>query len=94
MANRTSFSCGENLDISHATSMHQRLKKSLQKSIVIEIKADKVSKADTAGLQLLATLAIEVTNRGGSLIWKNPSETLLTTAQQLGLSQVLMLENT
>ncbi|ARN74983.1 STAS domain-containing protein [Oceanicoccus sagamiensis] len=94
MTNRTSFSCGENLDIAHANSMHQRLQKSLQKSAVIELKADKVSKADTAGLQLLAALAIEVTRRGGHLIWKKPSDTLLTTAQQLGLSQALMLENT
>ena len=92
MTNRTSFSCGENLDIANATSMHQRLQKSLQKSATIEIKADKVSKADTAGLQLLAALAIEATNRGGSLIWKKPSETLLTTARQLGLSQALMLQ--
>ena len=94
MTNRTSFSCGENLDIAHATSMHQRLQKSLQKSVIIEIKADKVNKADTAGLQLLAALAKEVANRDGSLIWKKPSETLLMTAQQLGLSQALMLENT
>ncbi len=94
MSNRTTFSCGENLDIAHATSMHQRLQKSLQKSLVIEIKADKVSKADTAGLQLLAALAREVTGRDGTLIWKKPSETLLATAQQLGLTQALMLENT
>ncbi len=93
MTNRTSFSCGESLDIAHANSMHQRLQKSLQKSVVIELKADKVSKADTAGLQLMAALASEVTNRGGQLIWKKPSDTLLATAQQLGLYQALMLEN-
>ena len=92
MTSKTSFSCGEDIDIVNVGSLYQRLQKSLQKSSTIEIKADKVKKADTAGLQLFATLAQEVASKGGKLIWKNPSEALLSTTQQLGLTAILMLE--
>ncbi len=93
MNSKTSFSCGEAVDIANVNNLYQRLHKSLQKSCVIEIKADKVAKADTAGLQLFVALAQETTNKGGNIIWKNPSETLLSTARQLGLSVQLMLDS-
>ncbi len=93
MTSKTSFSCGEALDISHASNLYQRLQKSLQKSSTIELKADKVKKADTAGLQLFVALAQEVTSQGGSIAWKKPSEELLSIARQLGLTTLLMLDS-
>lgn len=93
MTSKTSFSCGECVDIVNVSSLYQRLQKSLQKSSTIELKADKVTKADTAGLQLFAALAQEVASKGGKVIWKNPSEALLSTAQQLGLTAILMLDS-
>ena len=91
MTTKTSFSCGEALDIANASNLHQRLQKSLQKSSTIEVKADKVEKADTAGLQLFVAAAVEASSQGGRLNWKKPSETLLNTAKQLGLTEALML---
>jgi len=88
---KTTFSCGEALDIVHSISLHERLQKALLKSSTIELKADKVEKADTAGLQLLVALAQEVRKTEGRLVWKKPSEHLLTAAEQLGLKQVLGL---
>lgn len=89
MTVKTSFSCGENLNIAHASSLHQRLVKALEKTSYIELKADKVQKADTAGLQLFVALKKEVADGGGKLHWKNPSEALLLTAAQLGLHEQL-----
>ncbi len=91
MANKTTFSCGEALDIVHATSLYNRLQKALLKSSVIELKAEHVEKADTAGLQLMAALAREVEKTGGKLIWKKPTQALSQAADRLGLSQALHL---
>ncbi len=91
MTNKTSFSCGEALDIVHAVALQNRLLKSLEKSSVIELKADAVQKADSAGLQLMAVLAREVEKTGGRLIWKKPSEPLITAARQLGMDTALGL---
>lgn len=91
MADKTSFSCGAMLDIANVESLHQRLLKALTKSSTVELKADKVEKVDTAGLQLFTALAIEVGKTGGQLIWKNPSSALLDAAAQLGLDHQLGL---
>lgn len=89
MTVKTSFSCGENLTIAHASGLHQRLVKALEKTSNIELKADKVQKADTAGLQLFVALKKEIVDGGGDLQWKNPSEALISTAKQLGLQEYL-----
>lgn len=91
MATKTSFSCGEALDIAHAAALQARLEKSLQKSSTIELKADAVEKVDTAGLQLIVAVKKEAQASGGNIIWKKPSEKLLTSAKSLGLSQHLGL---
>ena len=91
MATKTSFSCGDALDIAHATALHSRLQKSLQKSSTIELKADGVERVDTAGLQLMVSLNSEVQRCGGELIWKNPSKPLLAAARSLGLDHTLGL---
>lgn len=91
MASKTTFSCGELLDITAAAALSARLQKSLQKSANIELKADSVSKADTAGLQLFVALAREVEKTGGSLTWKKPSPALVETAVLLGLDGELGL---
>jgi len=91
MSAKTSFSCGESLDIAVVKSLHSRLHKSLQKSSTIELKADAVEKADTAGLQLFVSLKSEIDSLGGSLVWKNPSSALLDSAKLLGMDECLGL---
>ncbi|GAA6169127.1 STAS domain-containing protein [Sessilibacter corallicola] len=92
MSDKTSFSCGEYLDITQVSNLYGRLQKSLQKSVNIELKADKVNKADTAGLQMFVALKREISTTDGNLIWKNPSEGLINSAKLLGLAEELGLE--
>lgn len=91
MTAKTSFSCGGLLDITVAVNLQNRLRKSLEKSSTIELKAESVKKADTAGLQLFVALSREVENTGGRLIWKQPSEELIKAASLLGLDDTLGL---
>jgi len=92
MATRTSFSCGESLDITAVHALQKRLDGALKKSSTIELKADAVHKADTAGLQLMLSLAQEVERQGGRIIWKKPTNALISYAQQLGLAKPLGLD--
>ena len=91
MADKTTFSCGDSIDIHLAAAMHKRLQKSMQKALTIELKADTVNKADTSGLQVFVCLRKELKALGGDVIWKNPSEKLCQSAQLLGLTEALGL---
>ncbi len=91
MTSKTTFSCGEHLDIAEAASLYAGLQKSLKASSNIELIADSVTKADTAGLQLLLALSRDVAQTGGGLIWSNPSQILIETATLLGLDRELGL---
>ncbi len=91
MTGKTSFSCGELLDVTVVSSMHSRLQKSLMKSSNVEVKAEEVEKADTAGLQLFVALKKEISDTGGKLVWKNPSKALIDSARLLGLDKELGL---
>ncbi|MFT5692100.1 MAG: ABC-type transporter Mla MlaB component [Oceanicoccus sp.] len=91
MTDKTSFLCGELLDVTVVNSLHSRLQKSLIKSLTIELKVDTVQKTDTAGLQLFIALKNEISKTGGRLIWKNPSQILVDSAILLGLDKELGL---
>lgn len=91
MPTKTSFSLGDALHIETVSSLYDRLQKALKKSSVIEIKADKVTKVDSAGLQLIACLMAEVKAKDGRIVWKNPSACLLDTAKIIGLTVYLGL---
>lgn len=89
MAEKTSFSCGDSLDIQQVSALYKRLQKSVEKAINVELKADSVKKADTAGLQMFVSLRQELKTLGGDIIWKKPSEELQQAATLLGLSDHL-----
>lgn len=91
MADKTSFSCGESLDIQQASALYKRLQKSVEKALRIELKSDSVKKADTAGLQMLVSLRNELKTLGGDIVWKKPSEELIQSAELLGLAGCLGL---
>jgi ABC-type transporter Mla MlaB component len=93
MSTKTSLSLGASLSILQASKLHQRLGISLEKSSTIELKADKVQKVDSAGLQLILSLKKEVDTCGGELSWKNPSIALLEAARLLGLFEDLGLHH-
>lgn len=91
MQNKTSVSLGEVLCISDVQSMHGRLKKALEKSINIEIKAGAIQKVDTAGLQLIISLKKDIDIQGGKIIWSKPTKALIDSARLLGLFEDLGL---
>jgi ABC-type transporter Mla MlaB component len=93
MSTKTSLSLGESLNISQVSNLHQRLAISLGKCSTIELKADTVQIADSAGLQLILSLKKEVDTCGGKISWKNPSPPLLDAARILGLFEDLGLHN-
>jgi ABC-type transporter Mla MlaB component len=93
MSTKTSLSLGESLNILQASKLYSRAEISLQKSSTIELKADAVQIADSAGLQLILSLKKEVDTCGGKLSWKNPSLPLLESARLLGLFEDLGLHN-
>lgn len=93
MSDKTTFTCAEAIDISHAQSIHDRLLKSMHKSLTIEVKADRVVKADTAGLQVFVSLINEVQSLGGKVIWRKPSAALLQSAALMGVTDALGLHD-
>ncbi|MBL4827748.1 MAG: STAS domain-containing protein [Spongiibacteraceae bacterium] len=93
MATNSNFTCGSALDIANVNTLLARLNKTLEKTSTITIKADKITKCDTAGLQLFIALKQEISQTGGQLIWKKPSEALINSAKLLGLDQALGLSD-
>ncbi len=63
----------------------------MQKALTIELKADSVVKADTAGLQMFVSLRRELHTLGGELLWRKPSAELRQAANLLGLTEQLGL---
>ncbi|QKI89527.1 STAS domain-containing protein [Thiomicrorhabdus xiamenensis] len=57
----------------------------------IIIDAAAVDTIDTAGLQSLLMLIQTAETNGKSIRWESPSETLVTSADKLGLSAILRL---
>lgn len=91
MASKSSISCGKCLDITQAEKLQKRLLAALEKNCDIELTGESVDRADTAGLQLLLALHKAVKQQGTTITWKHPSETLITTAQRLGIATELGL---
>jgi anti-anti-sigma regulatory factor len=82
---------GEALDIVHASKLKDRLASSLSKKDSIVLIADKVKKADTAGLQLVYAFIKKATDSNKSVSWQKPSEELLQASVKLGLKSELNL---
>ena len=91
MQKKTSVTLGDSLCISQASTMHSRLKRALQKSTTVEIKADAIEKTDTAGLQLLLAFKKHLDSQGGELRWHKPTKVFLDSAEMLGLFEDLGL---
>ncbi len=89
MSNKTTFTCEKNINIANASTLRQKLLEALEVSSSIELKADKVQKADTAGLQVFVALKKEISDSGVKLQWMDPSDALISAAKQLGLYEQL-----
>lgn len=83
----------ENLTISKAHALHDEFEALLNAETAEEIVvyADKVSRADTAGLQLMLAVVKLGKERQMGMVWTKPSDTLIDVAHALGLKEALGL---
>lgn len=92
MSNKTTVSLGSALDIMHASGLKERLQAALGKKDNIVLIADKVERADTAGLQLIYAFIQEVDNQGKNISWQKPTNELMQACEVLGLCDALQIE--
>ncbi len=93
MKDKTSISLGESFCIPQAAAMQKRFLKALTVSKTIEIKANKIQKIDTSGLQIIVAIKKELDDSGGAIVWNNPSDELINSAKMLGVSDVIGLND-
>jgi len=79
------------LDIASATELKLELSDALNQGGAIIFAAADVSRADGAGLQLLASFARELDGSNRELSWEEPSEQLISAANIIGMKEVLHL---
>jgi len=91
LSNKTTVSLGDALDIANASKLKERLQSSLSKKDVIVLIADKVKKADTAGLQLVYAFMKAGIDLGKSVSWQKPSDKLIQVSEKLGMKDALSL---
>ncbi len=93
MAGKASVSCGEFLDIQHAEELKQRFLDALDKCAdTYIINAQKVTKVDSAGIQIILGFFKRVEQQGATIAWKQPSEDFIQAATLLGVNKPLNLE--
>ncbi len=93
MASKVDFNLPENLTISKVQQLHEEMEVLLGKKDCdkVVLKANKVQRADTAGLQLLLAF-VNATKEGHiDLNWSKPSDNLCEAARVLGLDTALGL---
>lgn len=86
------FDLPENLTIASTEALHEQLEPLSNGSADVVFNASAVSRADTAGLQLLYSFLKTLKSHDASLSWSAPSSVLIDTAEQLGLKQHLALD--
>ena len=79
----------EEISISNISQWHSELNDLLQQASSIDIDASDLSRLDTAAVQLLSVFSNTARDSGINLNWLSVSDDLQTTAQQLGLDQLL-----
>lgn len=91
MGASVNFQLPENLTIANVHGLHEQLEALVgqddQDNIVIQ--ANAVTRADTAGIQLLLAFVNSAKEHQISLDWKDPSEKLISAANVLGLENAL-----
>ncbi len=88
---KTTVNLGAALDIANASALKGRLQNALAKDMSVLLIADKVEKADTAGLQLIYAFINAVQAKGYNVSWQKPSDKLIQASEILGLADELYL---
>ncbi|WP_096084566.1 STAS domain-containing protein [Agaribacterium haliotis] len=93
MGSKLDFTLPENLTIAQAHALHDELEALIEKAEADELvlHAAKVSRADTAGMQLVLALVNASKERQMGLVWDQPSQKFLDAAKILGIETALGL---
>ncbi len=91
MSNCVDLELPEQLTVANVQNLHEKLEAIVddKKNDAILVNASSVTRADTAGLQLLYAMVVAAKERQITLQWKTPSDVLLNAAGTLGLTQHL-----
>ena len=93
MSKKSTLSLPERLDISEAVSLKERMDKALDKdSTVLDVKADKVERVDSAGVQLLLSFRAAAIEAGKEVSLSNPTDEFLAAVELLGAMELLELK--
>jgi len=93
MSDKATFTLPEQMDIAHVESIKDRMDKTLEKKVsIIEVKAEKVERMDSAGMQLLLSFRMAIIDSGKEMTLVKPSDDLLAAAELLGTTELLELE--
>jgi len=92
VASPITFDLPDNLTIANAEALHEELEPLANGSADVVLNASAVSRADTAGLQVLYAFQQALKSHDASISWSSPSSVLIETAEQLGLKQHLALD--
>ena len=85
--------CPPVLDLAYAPELKAELLRALSTGGDVEVRADAVTHADTANLQILCAAAVDLARAGRTLAVTEPSEALVRVARRLGLAAVLGAKN-
>ena len=88
------FNLPQSLDISVVNDTQQMMLEQLQSTQDINqvnIDAGELSRIDTAGLQLLTALIIDINRQSINFSWQNVNDELRECASRLGLNHLLKL---
>jgi len=83
---------GEVLVISDALEWYQKIIAVFDNATEITLDGGKIEQIDGIGLQLLVVIFKQASNQGIRVVWKGVSDTLLVSADQLGLVGILRLD--
>ena len=78
------------VDISKVEGLLESLKKSADKGGQIKVDASKVTRIDTAGLQLMFSFQKTLNDQHGQVTIVNPSDDFMKNARLVGFNEVLM----
>jgi len=91
VANKTTISLGNALDIVNVGNLKPRLQTAMEKKPHVVLIADKVERSDTAGIQLIYSFMQYAKEKDVAVSWQKPSDSLIETIAKLGMTDALQI---
>lgn len=92
MTDNVMIQCDAKMTIAVVEDYFGKFEQALGEGTSITLQAEAVQQVDTAFLQMICCLQTSLKDQDLSLIWQSPSEALINAADNLGLQQVLGLD--